>query len=153
MNWGAYLFLAGFSTIKFMFAPVAGLGFHLSFLETYLSCVAGAIITACVFYFGATYFMKRAHEKRVQKYLQSLELGVPLKQKRSFTRVNKGIVRVKRSIGIFGIAMWAPFFLSVPIGSIVTAKFFGKRKITFFIILTGIFFNGFVSTLITYLFA
>ncbi|XOV67160.1 MAG: hypothetical protein ACFHU9_16185 [Fluviicola sp.] len=136
-----------------MFAPVAGLGFKLSFIETYLSCVTGAFLTALVFYFGANYFMKRAHQKRVDKYQESLKTGIPLKRKKNFTRINKAVVRVKRSIGIFGIAMWAPFFLSVPIGSIVTAKFFGKRKITFPIIVLGICFNGFVSTSITYLFA
>ena len=136
-----------------MFAPVLGLNLKLSFLETYLSCVSGAIVTAIVFFFGANYFMKRAHQKRVAKYRESIETGTPLKQKKTFTRINKAVVRVKKSIGIFGIAMWAPFFLSVPIGSIITAKFFGKRKITFVIILFGIFLNGFISTLITYLFA
>lgn len=153
MNWGAYIFLAGFSSIKFMFAPVAGLGFKLSFLETYLSCVTGALITAIIFYFGANSFMRRAHEKKVKRYRKSQASGTPLKRKKNFTRVNKYIVKLKRSIGIFGISMWAPFFFSVPIGSIVTAKFFRKRKITFVIIVAGIFFNGFISTLMTYLFA
>lgn len=152
MNWLAYLSLAGLSSIKFMFAPVAGRGFELTFLETYLSCITGAFITALIFFFGANFFMKRAHQKRVNKYLESIKNGTPLKHKKNFTRMNKAVVRVKRSIGIFGIAMWAPFFLSVPIGSIVTAKFFGKRKITFPIIVLGICFNGLVSTTITYLF-
>jgi len=153
MNWLAYLSLAGLSSIKFMFAPVLGLNLDLSFVETYFSCVVGAIITAIVFYFGANYFMRLAHQKKVEKYRKSIASGTPLKRKKNFTWINKAVVRVKKSIGIFGIAMWAPFFLSVPIGSIITAKFFGKRKITFVIILCGIFVNGFVSTLITYLFA
>lgn len=136
-----------------MFAPVAGLHWPLSFAETYFSCVSGALITAIIFYFGANYFMQRAHRKRIEKHHKSLETGIPHKQKKKFTRVNKTVIKVKHSIGIFGIAMWAPFFLSVPIGCIVTAKFFGRRKITFAIIVLGIFFNGFVSTLITYLFA
>ncbi|MCR9172221.1 MAG: hypothetical protein NXI10_07000 [bacterium] len=153
MNWLAYLTLAGLSSIKFMFAPAFGLVWKLSFLETYLSCVTGAIITAVIFYYGANYFMRRNHQKKVEKYRKSIAEGTTYKRKKNFTRINKAVVRVKRSIGIFGISMWAPFFLSVPIGSIVTAKFFGKRKITFFIIVCGIFVNGFVSTLITYLFA
>ncbi len=153
MNWLAYLSLAGLSSIKFMFAPVLGLNLNLSFIETYFSCVTGATLTAIVFYFGANFFMRRAHQKRVEKYRKKVESGIPFKRKRNFTRMNKTVVRVKKSIGIFGIAMWAPFFLSVPIGSIITAKFFGKRKITFVIILCGIFLNGFVSTLITYLFS
>ena len=153
MNWIAYLSLAGLSSIKFMFAPAFGLGFELSFFETYFSCITGAFLTAIIFYFGANYFMKRAHQKRVEKYLESIKNGTPLKRKKNFTRLNKSVVRVKRSIGLFGIAMWAPFFMSVPLGSVVTAKFFGKRKITFPIIVLGICINGLVSTSITYLFA
>jgi len=153
MNWGAYLFLAGLSSIKFMFAPLGGLGFGLSFIETYLSCVSGAIITAIIFYFGADYFMQRAQNKRIEKYKKSLETGEPIKRKKNFTRLNKAVVKVKRSIGIFGIAMWAPFFLSVPIGSIVVAKFYRKKKIAFPIIILGTFVNGFISTTLTYLFA
>lgn len=136
-----------------MFAPLVGLGLHLSFTETYFSCVGGAIITAVVFYFGANYFMQRAQDKRIRKYKESLEMGVPVKRKKNFTRVNKAVVKVKRSIGIFGIAMWAPFFLSVPIGSIVVAKFYRKKKIAFPIIILGIFVNGFISTTLSYLFA
>ena len=39
---------------------------------------------------------------------------------------------MKRSVGIIGIAFWAPFFLSIPLGSIITAKFYGDNKNTFF---------------------
>jgi uncharacterized membrane protein len=152
MNWGAYFSLAILSTIKFMFAPVGGIGFGLTFIETYLSCVAGAIICAVVFYFGANYFMQRAQEKRKKRYHESLRSGIPLKRKRNFTRMNKTVVKVKRSIGIIGIGMWAHFFLSVPIGSIVVAKFYRKKKMAFPLIVIGIFINGFVSTTITYLF-
>jgi sterol desaturase/sphingolipid hydroxylase (fatty acid hydroxylase superfamily) len=152
MNWGAYFTLAVLSTIKFMFAPVAGLKLKLSFLETYLSCVSGALICAVVFYFGANFFMLRAQNKRLIKYRKSVEQGTPIKRKKNFTRVNKTIVRVKRSIGIIGISLWAPFFLSVPLGSIVVAKFYHKKKMAFPLILIGIFINGFVSTFITYLF-
>ena len=66
--------------------------------------------------------------------------------------MNKWVIRMKRSIGIIGIAFWAPFFLSIPLGSIITAKFYGHNKNTFLLIMAGICLNGLITTGITYLF-
>ncbi len=152
MNIGIYTSLFFLSTVKFMFAPMSGPALGLTFFETYLSCVGGAIFSAAIFYFSANYFMRRAREKYLRKVQRSIENGTPLKQKRNFTRVNKLVVRIKRSMGLIGISFWAPLFLSIPGGSIVTAKFYGKKSITFPLIVAGIFFNGAVITGITYLF-
>lgn len=124
----------------------------LSFLETYLSCVSGGIAAAAIFYFSSNFFMKRAHEKRVKAYRDHLEKGIPHKKKKTFTWTNKMIVKIKRTLGIYGISLWAPFFLSVPIGSIVAAKFFGNEKRTFPLIVFGMFLNGAITTSIAYLF-
>ena len=139
--------------IKFMFAPFAGPLRELSFLETYLSCVAGALFCAVIFYFSAEFFLIRTHERRKKKRLQALEKGIPYKEKKKFTRTNKLIVKVKSRFGVRVMAFFAPLFLSVPLGSIITAKFYGKEKRTFPIVLTGIFINGLITTSIAYLIA
>ena len=135
-----------------MFAPVNGPLIGLSFLETYLSCVAGGIFGAAVFYFSAGYFMRRANENRLKLLRERLEKGLPIVHKKKFTRMNKLVVKLKSSIGIIGISFWAPFFLSVPIGSIITAKFYGDQKKTFLLIIAGMSLNGLVTTGIVYLF-
>lgn len=152
MRWDVYFYFFGFSMIKFLFTPMAGQAADLTFLETYLSCCAGALFSATIFYFSANYFMQRAAEKYQAKLKKSIELGTPMKVKKKFTAMNKFIIRTKRSIGIIGISFWAPLFLSIPGGSIVTAKFYGKNKITFPLIVVGIFLNGLIITGITYLF-
>jgi hypothetical protein len=152
MDLGKYSILFGISTIKFMFAPFGGPKAELSFLETYFSCVAGALLSASIFFFLSEYFMKRAHEKRVKQYLLSQANGTPLPKKKKFTRMNKFVVRMKLRFGIYGIAMFAPLFLSVPLGSIVTAKFYGKLNKTFPIIILGMFTNGLITTGLAYLF-
>lgn len=146
MKWGLYATFFGLSTIKFMFTPFGGLAAHFTFIETYLSCVSGAIFSATIFYFSSEYFMKRAHMKRKLAVDMALKTGIPLKPKKKFTRMNKLIVRIKRRFGIIGVSMYAPFFLSVPIGSIVAAKFYGKDKRTFPLIVFGMFFNGCITT-------
>lgn len=151
MQWHLYFSLFGFSMIKFMFAPLAGPGLKLNFLETYLSCISGAFLAAFIFYFSSEFFMIRAYKKRQAELHKSISNGTPLKLKRKFTRFNKLIIRLKRRFGIYGIAFYAPLFLSVPVGSIVTAKFYGKEKRTFPLILLGICMNGAITTGIAYL--
>ncbi|MFN5984961.1 MAG: hypothetical protein ACK476_02405 [Fluviicola sp.] len=149
MNWGAYLGFFGLAMIKFLFAPFGGPLAKLTFIETYLSCVSGAIFCAIIFYFSAEFFMIRAHKKRKLLIQQAKEKGVELKRKKVFTKTNKAIVKMKR-LGIVGICFYAPFFLSVPIGSIISAKFFGKDKRTFPLIVLGIGVNGLITTGLAY---
>ena len=151
MNWAA-ISLFGVSTVKFLFAPFGGKIAGLTFIETYVSCCSGAILSAAIFYFSANYFIKKAIEKNTKIRKDFLDQGLPIPVKKRFTRMNKVVIRMKRSIGIIGIAFWAPFFLSIPLGSIITAKFYRHNKNTFLLIMAGIFLNGLITTGITYLF-
>ena len=152
MNWEGAIALFGIATFKFLFAPFGGKIAGLTFIETYVSCCSGAILSAAIFYFLANYFIKKSIEKNAKIRQDFLDQGLPVPVKKRFTRMNKGVIRMKRSIGIIGIAFWAPFFLSIPLGSIITAKFYGHNKNTFLLIMAGIFLNGLITTGITYLF-
>jgi hypothetical protein len=134
------------STIKFLFTPFGGPAAGLTFFETYISCVAGAFFSGTIFYFLGEFLLKRARAKKQASYQESLKKGIPLKTKKTFTPLNKGVVKMKRKLGIIGITFFAPLFMSVPIGSIVTAKFFGKNKFTYPLILLGMVCNGFITT-------
>ncbi len=136
--------------VKFMFAPLGGPGLGLTFLETYLSCIAGAIFSAAIFFFSASYFMDLAAKKYQKKLQASLDSGNPMKPKKKFTRMNKMIVRIKHSIGIIGICFYAPLFLSIPGGSIIAAKFYGHDKRAFPLIVLGIGINGIIITSLAY---
>lgn len=147
-----YYILTAFATVKFMFAPFYGLAFHLSFIETLVFTYVGGFFSACIFYWSAEYFMKRASKKRIAKYHAIIQKGGTFVPKKYMTRTNKAIVKVKRSIGIWGIALYAPLFLSVPIGSIITAKFYGKEKRTFLIVLLGLALNDTIISCLAYAF-
>ena len=153
MLWGKYIGFFGFSMIKFLFTPFGGPKAGLSFIETYVVCVAGAVVSAAIFYFSSEFFLIRAHKKRKELLLQSIESGIPLKQKKKFTKTNKLIVRIKHKLGIIGVAFYAPLFLSIPIGTIITAKFYGKEKRTFPLIILGIGINGILTTGTAYIIA
>jgi membrane protein DedA with SNARE-associated domain len=151
MKWGAYLGLALLSTVKFMFAPAAGPRAELSYWETYFSCVAGALLCSIVFFYGANYFMQRAQRRTAERNKKRLAAGKIPKTRKNFTRINKSVVKTKRSLGMIPICLWAPFFMSVPLGSVVVAKFYRKQRFAFPIIVFGIFINGLITTSLVYL--
>ena len=143
--WAKLLGIFGLSMIKFMFAPFGGPALGLNFIETYLASVSGAILSSTIFYFASDFFFKRAAERK----RKSLEDGTN-KKKKIFTKTNKSVVKMKRNVGIIGVAFLAPFFLSIPIGTIITAKFYGKRHITYPLILLGIGVMGLITTGLAY---
>ena len=150
MNFGLIItvFLTG--TWKFMFTPALAIGLGFNFLESWMLSCAGALFSAFIFYYSADYFMLRAAKKKVKKYKEASEKGEQPKTRKQFTRMNKLIVRVKRNIGWYPISFWVPLFLSIPVGSIIVAKFYGKRIFTFPLIVIGIVLNGLIITTISY---
>lgn len=151
MNWGIITSVFFLATIKFMFAPFTGSGLGLSFWETYVTSVAGGIFGAAFFYFSSELLIKYAHNKKVAKMEELERKGLPVPHKRKFTRTNRFIINLKHRLGIYGICFWAPFFLSIPIGSMVAAKFYGKLKKTFPLIMLGMLINAMITSLLAFL--
>lgn len=151
MNWGIITSVFFLATFKFMFAPFTGSGLGLSFWETYFTSVAGGSISAAFFYFSSELIIKYSHAKKVRKIEELERKNLPIPYKKKFTRTNRFIIRLKRTLGIYGICFWGPFFLSVPIGSILAAKFYGKLKKTYPLIVLGMFINATITTILAYL--
>jgi hypothetical protein len=151
MNWGFLTTVFLLSTVKFMFAPASGSAMGLPFWETYIASVAGGSFGAAIFYFSSEWFIKYTHAKKVKKREELEKQGLPVPHKNIFTKTNRMIIRIKGKLGIYGICFWAPFFLSVPLGSIIVAKFYGKLKKTFPLIVLGMGINAFITCGLSYL--
>ena len=152
MNWTGYLTLATLATIKFMFSAIPGPALGLNYAETVISIFIGAVISAAFFFFSAEYFMQRAQNKRIKLLQEALNKGETIAQKRVFSRMNKGVVWLRLRFGKIGICFWAPFLLSVPIGSIIVAKFYGKYSFTFLYVIIGMLINSLITSFIVYVF-
>ncbi|TNF50140.1 MAG: hypothetical protein EP305_01110 [Bacteroidetes bacterium] len=150
MNIGAYISVFFLSTFKFLFAPLSGPAFGLSFLETFLLCSAGGTLSAVIFYFSADLLQKRSKRKLAERKKKALEQGLQWVNKRKFTFTNRLIIKVKRTVGIVGISFWVPLLLSIPIGSMIVAKFYGNEKKTFPLIVLGVFVNSFILSALVY---
>lgn len=144
LNWGLILTGFGLGTFKFLFAQWGTYGIYhnsvsenpeIGILQIYFSVMAGAWVSMASFYFLSGTLMKRAAEKRKRARIEALEKGIEFHEKKKFTRMNKLIVWIKQNIGIYGVTLIAPLFLSIPLGSIICAKFYGKRKRTFLLMM------------------
>lgn len=153
MKYSIYFGLLALSTIKFLFAPFGGPALKLNYFETYFSCITGAIVSSTFFYFLADYFLKKSFNKKREAIIKAEKAGIQLPKKRIFTKTNKTLIKVKHRLGIFGISFLAPLFLSIPVGTIIVAKFYGKQRLSYPLIIIGIFINGIITTGISYLIA
>ena len=150
MKWGAYSVVFGLATFKFMFSAFPGPALNISFIETYISIFLGGTLSAAVFYFASDFFILKSNKRRKIQVQKLREEGKPIPFKPKFTKTNKFIVFCKRKFGMYVICFWAPFFLSVPLGSIVVAKFYGKLRPTFLYISLGMAINAGITTFLAY---
>jgi hypothetical protein len=141
-----YISFALFSTWKFMFTPLAGPAAGLTFWETFIACTIGGYISSAIFYFGSSYFMQLSvnrHAKRIQKAALK---GRVIPEKRKFTKSNRKIIFYKQKIGRL-FACWAfPLFLSIPLGTIITAKFYKHNRQTYPLIILFLTIDCFLIT-------
>lgn len=150
MNWTGFWSIFLLATVKFSVSTVPGPRLGMTFFETALASFAGGATCALFCYFASDAILLYL-EKRAQKKQELLESqGITPKVKRKFTRMNKLVIRVKMKFGQVGICFFAPFFLSVPIGSMVVAKFYGKRWETFPLIVLGLAVNASLTSIIVY---
>ena len=135
MNFAAYStgFLMG--TVKFMFAATSMMAFSVSYWEIVFATFLGAFVSFNIFFFFSGLLMERAREKKLEKIING-----SLKPKKQFSRMNKFIVKMKlSSFGYFVLVIVGPMVLSIPIGSIIIAKFYRRIKFTYWLETVSLF--------------
>jgi len=145
----------GLGTVKYLFSQWSAYAYisnvdnvELTFMNLFIPTYLGALISMAIFYFSSDYLMERAAKKRTLKIEAAMIDGSILKQKKKFTRMNKLMVKAKQKFGIVVLTIIAPLFFSIPLGSIICAKFYGDRKETFPLM---VLFTGIYGTLTTFL--
>ncbi len=146
-----------FGTFKFLLSHWMILGIAKgqeltpTFWDLFLPTTAGAFVSMAVFYFASDFMMDRAAKKRTELLKKAIAEGTEFVPKRKFTRLNKLIVKLKMRIGIYGVTIIAPLFFSIPLGSVICAKFYGERKQTFPLMLLFMGAYSFLMCAIIYL--
>jgi len=144
ISWSLYIYVFFLAHVKFLFAAsIAEATTNLSFTEILVSSTLGAVFCFNIFFFISKSIF---HSKTTSKWVSYFKTK---KRKKNFKKRNRIIVKIKNSKGGFLLlCTLAPLFLSIPIGTFVVVKFYGKRRYTYFYVTTLLVFT---STLLTYL--
>jgi hypothetical protein len=121
-----------FCTWKFtaMF-PVAVLAMKMSFFETIIYTNVGGALGAVIFTFFSDILIKTWN-----KYLQK-KFKLHRKPKKVFTKWKRFLVKIKVKYGLTGIVILTPLILSIPVGSFLIAKYYGRKKINIAWLISG----------------
>jgi hypothetical protein len=108
------------SSVKFLFVPFLSINFYnYSFFTAVIINTAGGIIGSTFFFKTSFYFVQRTLKKRQAK----IDAG-KAKPKKIFTKMNRFIVVIKNTMGMYGLALITPALISIPIGSVIAAKYY-----------------------------
>lgn len=111
------------ASVRFMFAPPAAQLLGYTFWETVAITTAGGCSGVVFFYIFSARVMEYHRQRTLRKQAKKRARGEQV-DVRYFTFFNKLMVRTKRRVGVAGMAFLTPVILSIPIGSVVSAKFF-----------------------------
>ena len=126
MDWHILWSTFVLATFKFLFSGIPGAKLGAPIWEVTVASALGGYFSAIVFYFASEKVIEFQNKRRAQKVLKGT-----FKPKKKFTRTNKWVVKIKQTFGILGLTYLAPLFLSVPVGSVICAKFYSENKYTF----------------------
>jgi len=121
-----------FCTWKFaaMF-PVAIFAMKMSFFETIMYTNIGGAFGALIFTIFSDILIKTWN-----KYLQK-KFKLHRKPKKVFTKRKRFLVKIKVKYGLTGIVVLTPLILSIPVGSFLIAKYYGRKKINIIWLISG----------------
>lgn len=108
-----------FSAIKFFLAPTAVFLSGYSYSETIAITITGGFMGVFAFFYGGGAIF--------QWIAMRFSSNKPV-NKKIFSKKNRAIIRVKRSYGLFGLAFLTPCLFSIPIGTIIAAKYYRHDK-------------------------
>jgi hypothetical protein len=129
-----------FSSVKFFLAPSAVYISGYSYAETIIITIIGGALGVYGFYYGGSAFFA---------WFSNRFSSSSSKPKKVFNKKNRIIIRVKNTYGLFGLAVLTPCLLSIPIGSVLAAKYYRHDRCTIPAFLTAVVFWSFVLTTIT----
>lgn len=116
------------SAVKFLFSGLVSFGMGYSFMETMIYMAIGGCIGALVFFLLGKTVLEWFRKRYVRKSIERADKGMPAKK--IFTRTNRAIVRIKSRYGMLGLVIFTPPILSIPITSLLAAKYFKHDRRT-----------------------
>lgn len=148
-----YIAVALASTFKFVGGPVAGMAMGLSWLETTVCSTAGMMLTVFLITYGSS-LLKRFSTFRWFRHISTFFKGMSRLQwvkrlfgpRKLFSKTTRLAVKVKSSLGLWGVAFLTPFLFTPILGTFIALSFrFPKREILQKMLVCGLV-AGFLQT-------
>lgn len=114
------------SSVKFFAGPILAKSLGFSYLNTVIVSSVGGVVGVFVFFNLGT---------RIVNFFPNFFKPIK-KKKRVFTKKNKFFVNVIRNYGLFGLSMFTPVLISIPVGAFLAARFFQNQKNTALLIMS-----------------
>lgn len=122
--------------------PVAIYAFEMSFIETLLYTNIGGLLGII-----ASLFLSKGIIL-LWKQLNSGKQEQPKKRRKKFSVRNRRLVKLKTKYGMPGIAILTPVLLSIPLGTFLTAKYYGQKKSSYLYLILGQVSWSFIYTIL-----
>ena len=144
MSWDVYFYVFFLSHVKFLFAAsIAEATTDLNFLEILLSSTLGALFCYNVSYLVGRFIFFKNNSTKDKVFLK--------KSKKNFKKRNRIIINIKKSkMEYIILCSLAPVFLTIPIGTFVVLKFYGNRKLTYWLVFISLASISFILTFINH---
>ena len=114
------------SSVKFFAGPILAKSLGFSYLNTVIVSSLGGVLGVFVFFNLGT---------RIVNFFPNFFKPIK-KKKRVFTKKNKFFVNVIRNYGLFGLSIFTPVLISIPVGAFLAARFFQNQKNTALLIMS-----------------
>jgi len=122
----------------------AGYSFTSTILITTLGGIAGFFM---FFYIGEIKWIRYYFGKIMDFVFHLFGVDRAQKQKKKFNRMNRLIVTVKGKYGLIGLSLLTPVLFSIPLGSLLAARYYDKKKATIPYMIVSIVIWSFTLTL------
>jgi uncharacterized membrane protein len=116
--WFEVLSVFFLSSVKFFAGPILAKSLGFSYLSTVFVSSLGGVFGVFLFYNLGT---------RIVSFFPNFFKPIK-KKKKIFTRKNKFFVNVIRNYGLFGLSIFSPVLISIPVGAFLAARFFDNQK-------------------------
>jgi len=128
------------SALKFFAGPILAKSFGFTYLQTILISTVGGVV-------GVLFFFNMG--SKIVRFFPNYFKPVN-KNRKIFTKKNKFYVVLIRDYGLFGIAIFSPILISIPVGSFLAARFFDKNSFAAMVVmcLSVLFWSISISTFI-----
>lgn len=140
--------VAGISAVKFVMGPFLALASGLTYFQTLIITAAGGIFGVLFFFYFSQWLAKVISAYKNKMYFL-FGINAQTSNKKVFNWRNRMLVRVIQTFGLAGIAAITPALLSIPLGTILAARYFrDKRKVVAYLCVSVICWSVILSTFV-----